>query len=462
MLPEIDLFVLSRDDSPLIRDVERGITAQQGVRLRVQRVFGRALPGDANRWQTIARARNAAKALASAEWVFFLDDDVVLPPDCIRRLWERLERDRVYGALAADYREEAVSEISAVHVAMGAALFRREALRLVTFRWKAKRCECLCCCDDLRRCGYAIDYLPGALARHLTKDRDASTTCAAVAPSGAATEPKTPPGYVLAAFDRFHLRRFTQQFLPSLRAHGNRETVLVVAYGLSPAEQRRLTSCAGVEGLFLPRSNIEVPVRRLQDFQRALDRLPPDAAAAYWDAGDVVFHGGLQPLWQEAARFPDRLLAVQEPMLFQENAAMLGWTSSIRSQRHRQIVRDLLIDRRVLNSGFAAGTVEALRRYFQASHQLRHSEMLGGTTDWGDQMALNVYCYSDANHCRIVDEGWNYCLCGRAPSEFQITADGWIRSTKRIHIRAVHGNGGTLHGVAGVWRLRQKLTGLTA
>ncbi len=462
MLPEIDLFVLSRDDSPLTPEVERGIAAQQGVRLRVQRVLGRALPGDVNRWQTIARARNAAKALARGEWVFFLDDDVVLPRDCIRRLWERLERDRVYGALAADYREEALSATSAVHVAMGATLFRREALRLVTFRWKTKRCECLCCCDDLRRYGYAIDYLPGARARHLKTDRTASATCAVIAPNDASADAGTPPGYVLAAFDRFHLQRFTQQFLPSLRAHGNRETVIVVAYGLSPGEQRRLTRCSGVEGLFLPRSNIEVPVRRLQDFQVALDRLPADATAAYWDAGDVIFHGKLQPLWQEAATYPERLLAVREPMLFQENAAMLGWTSSIRSQPHRQNVRNLLADRRVLNSGFAAGTIGALRRYFRASHQLRHSDTLGGTTDWGDQMALNVYCYSDADHCRIVDEGWNYCLCGRHPSEFEIAGDGWIHSTKRTQIRAVHGNGGTLHLVSGVWRLRQKLTGLGA
>ena len=37
---------------------------------------------------------------------------------------------------------------------------------MVLFRREAQRCECSCCCDDLRRDGYEIDYLPHVAAVH--------------------------------------------------------------------------------------------------------------------------------------------------------------------------------------------------------------------------------------------------------------------------------------------------------
>src|SRR3954462_559182 len=52
---------------------------------------------------------------------------------------------------------------------MGGTLFRRAALDEVRFRWQEKRCECQCCCDDLRRRRWAINYCPAAKARHLPK-----------------------------------------------------------------------------------------------------------------------------------------------------------------------------------------------------------------------------------------------------------------------------------------------------
>ena len=48
------------------------------------------------------------------------------------------------------------------HVGMAAILFRRERLADLTFRWEPDKCECLCCCHDLRRQGHGIGYLAGA------------------------------------------------------------------------------------------------------------------------------------------------------------------------------------------------------------------------------------------------------------------------------------------------------------
>ena len=98
----IDLLLLSRDLSPPRPDVWNGILAQEGVTLRVIRVTGPACPGDRSRFETIARARNAGKRLASSPLVMLLDDDVVLGPRCVARLAEGLISRPEFAALAAD------------------------------------------------------------------------------------------------------------------------------------------------------------------------------------------------------------------------------------------------------------------------------------------------------------------------------------------------------------------------
>src|SRR4051812_26490633 len=100
---DVDLVLLSRDGEPPREEVLRGIDAQRGVRLRVHRVIGTPGHDDPNRWETIARARNAGKRLGNAPWLMFLDDDVVLAPDCVARLVEGLLHRPHFAALAADY-----------------------------------------------------------------------------------------------------------------------------------------------------------------------------------------------------------------------------------------------------------------------------------------------------------------------------------------------------------------------
>ena len=167
--PKVDLVILTRHVGPLHPEVERGFRDQRAVQLVVHRVAGSACADDQNRWDAIARARNEGKLRGSCPWLMFLDDDVVLEPRCIATLLDELGRRPAYAALAADYLgERRLGEI-ARHVSMGATLFRREALEQLRFTWRDKKCECQCCCDDLRRLHWGIDYCPSAKARHLPK-----------------------------------------------------------------------------------------------------------------------------------------------------------------------------------------------------------------------------------------------------------------------------------------------------
>src|SRR4051794_30688065 len=168
-IPTVDLILLTSNSGPVHPEVEQGLHSQQSVILRIHRVVGSARPEDPCRFETIVRARNEGKCRGNAPWLMFVDDDVVLGPECISVLVNELRRRPVFGALGADYLGEQREGKIAPHVSMGATLFRRAALDEVRFRWQEKRCECQCCCDDLRRRRWAINYCPAAKARHLPK-----------------------------------------------------------------------------------------------------------------------------------------------------------------------------------------------------------------------------------------------------------------------------------------------------
>ena len=167
MDPIVDLVVLIRQDEPLHPEVEQGLREQAGVQLVVHRVVGKSNPGDSCRWDAIARARNQGKMCGNAPWLMYLDDNVVLSPGCILTLIEELDQSPVNAALAADYLGEFQNGIISHHVSMGATLFRREALEQIHSTWREKKCECQCCCDDLRRSHWGIDYCSAAKAMHL-------------------------------------------------------------------------------------------------------------------------------------------------------------------------------------------------------------------------------------------------------------------------------------------------------
>jgi hypothetical protein len=450
MNEEVDLILITRDRSPPRADVRRGIGTQTGVRLYVHRVVGTPRTEDLNRWATIARARNEGKRLGSSRWVIFLDDDVVLEPGCVARLVEGLRQRPGFAAVAADYLGEMSPDPDAWqyprHVGIGATLFRRDLLAPLVFRWEPAKCECQCCCDDLRRAGFGVGYLPGARARHERSDRAGHGCRPAGEPTGrrGGLPPPGPDARVLAAFDRNHFRRFRRQFLRTLRSSGNPEVVTAFGYGLRPSEQRVLASIPGVEAVPLTANGVVPAIRRLRDFQDAVARWPPDTPVAYWDAGDVLFQDRLDGLWDLVRGNPEKLLAVREPRWDPSNPAVADWTLTIRDPGARTRAFELLATHPFLNSGFAAGTARTLLGYLREAHRLRHSSALLGTADWGDQTALNLYCHSDPRRWQEVAEGWNYCLFMRRPGAYRVLPDGRIEGRPGTIIHVAHGNCKTL------------------
>jgi len=321
--PDVDLVLLTRDTAPVHESVQRGIDSQTGVELCVHRVVGRAAPADENRWQTIARARNEARTLGRSPWLMFLDDDVVLAEQAVKCLVDELQRRPSLAAIAVNYLQERIGYDPRQHVAMGATLFRRTVLNFLRFRWETGRCECQCCCDDLRRLGLGIVYSQSAQGMHLNMPAESHEAYhLGDTPSGDVAFPPR----ILAAFDRRHLSRFRHQFMATLRAHGNNEEVVAIGYGLYPSEQR-VGDIGNVRLITFPVNGQLPPVRRLYDFQEVVRELPPETPVAYWDAGDVIFQARLANLWETVRQYPDRLLAVREPKGHPENEAVSRWCS---------------------------------------------------------------------------------------------------------------------------------------
>jgi hypothetical protein len=450
----VDLVVLSRDSSPLHPQVQQGIAAQKNVQVFVHRVIGKQLPGDENRWSVIARGRNEGKRRGNSPWLMFLDDDVVLAPDCMRQLFDGLRERPEFGALAADYLGESRGRMCAPHVAMGAALFRRAALDQIQFRWMEGRCECHCCCRDLRRRRIGIGYLPTAKAthialgnsdRHLPAEPENSQSFA----SKCSAEDRGNRGpYILTAFDRRHARKFQHRFIGSLRAAGNTETVLAFASGLYPSERRKLGQLRGVRLIPLASNGVHIACRRLFAFQGPLSQLPSDSVVAYWDAGDVIFQDRLTELWSFVRANPQRILIAAEPAGHPDNKAVAIWIRCIIDRDARRQAMELMATRPFLNSGFVAGTAGTMLGYLKAADSLLHSQALRGVKSWGDQMAANLYCHRDANRYLAVDDRWNYCLFARKPGDVRLLPSGEFVRRDGRSISVVHGNGGTFRPYA--------------
>jgi hypothetical protein len=470
----VDLVVLSRDTSDLPARVRAGIDSQadgHSLTIREHRIIGEPRVGDPHRWATIARARNEAleflaqQGTSGGPFVMFLDDDVVLEPGCLASLVAGLRQRTGHAALAADYLgESAIASASQganagpwhnvdPHIAMGATLFRRSALRSIRFRGSPDRCECQNCCDDLRRMGLAIAYLPGARAHHepiakRSHDQTGPTDKPGPAMPAATrrgTAISAEPGRILTAFDRRHIDRFRRQFLASLRASGNNEIVTAIGYGLYDSERRRLAAMPGVELIARPAENARgerPPARRPADFAKVLAESgwPGETPVAYWDAGDVLFQHSLQPLWALVAEEPQAIRAVREPKGYPENPAIIGWTHTIRDPAARQRAFELLSTHPYLNSGFVAGTAHTLLAYFREADRLIHSSDLAGSTDWGDQTALNLFCHSNPARWREAPDSWNFCVHDRPRGSVRLSANGLVVAASGTPVHVVHGN----------------------
>lgn len=455
--PVIDLAILTRTADDLHPQVAAAIQAQQHVQLRIHRIVGTPRESDRSRIETIVRARNQAVRNAPGEWLMFLDDDVVLDHDCIARLHHALSNRPEFGAFAADYLGDCGHRRPSRHIAMGATMFRTSCLPVDPFRCEKRKCECLCRCLDMRAAGQRIEYLSHAGARHLSKSdkqRPKSSIGQKRPGSRKTNEPlqsviaaSTAKGTVLAAFNRRDVRYFRDVFLESLRASGNQQDVVAVGYGLRPGEVRKLSNLPQVRLIHKPHNGQMPPIRRLRDFGDIVMALPKRTPVAYWDAADVVFQGSLDPLWNLIQRHPDRLLAVREPFGYPQNPAVQAWCASISDLSKAHQAFDLVSANPFLNSGFGGGTAAAMLHYFRAADRIRNSNDVSGTTDWGDQLAMNLYCHRNPACWKEVPETWNFCMLDRPPGAIRISSDGAI-SCHRETPTCVHGNGKSLPQLA--------------
>ncbi|TWU49140.1 glycosyltransferase [Rubripirellula reticaptiva] len=447
--PTIDVVILTREETQLPAAVVDSLRAQVGVHIQLHRVVGTPSTDDENRIATITRARNEAIEVTTSPWLMFLDDDVTLAPDCITRLHHALASRPEYAAFAADYLGEAARHGSSPHVSMGATLFRRRALRRVPFRWEPGKCECLCRCEDTRRSGSRIEYLPGAKAFHLAGENSADACNDHLPATDSAANPlATDDAKVLVAFNRRDVNRFRDVFLRMMRASGNEQEVIAVGYGLYPSESRLLAACRGVRVIHKVANGQMPPVRRLADFAEITASLDPQVPVAYWDASDVIIQAKLDPLWRLVQRHPKKIFGVREPLGYPHNVAIVGWTRTIQHPAMRRRAFELFSTRPFLNSGFSAGTAGSMHSYFKEAARLRDSSELKGTTDWGDQSAFNLYCHSDPERWKEIPESWNYCVHDRPVGEVQVMPDGRITCRSGTPIHIAHGNARSLAKLA--------------
>jgi len=133
------------------------------------------------------------------------------------------------------------------------------------------------------------------------------------------------------------------------------------------------------------------------------------------------------------------LLACAEPKSYPDNPAVACWTLTIHDPAMRQRAFQLLSTHPFLNSGFAAGTVSVMLSYFREADRLLHSPKLFGSSDWGDQTALNLYCHSDPLRWHQIEAGWNYCLHDRL-QDIAVQPNGRLISRRGAPIYVAHGN----------------------
>jgi hypothetical protein len=209
----------------------------------------------------------------------------------------------------------------------------------------------------------------------------------------------------------------------------------------------RLASQTGVHVVGIPNNQVAPSLRRLHDFQSAIEHLPGDTPVAYWDAGDVIFQNSLAPLWDLVRSHPDTLLVARESKSYPENPIIIPWMNQIRDPKSRQWAFGVIAAHQFLNSGFAAGTASAMLRYLRDGDQLINSA-LRGVGWWGDQVAMNLYCHTNPSRWLEISETWNYALGGRDHWTYRFLRDGQVATSDGAPVQVAHGNAGTLRHAA--------------
>ena len=379
MPQSVDVVVLSRDLGPLDPRVERGIASQQNVAVRLHRVLGTPRAQDGCRWASIVNARNRGKRLGTSPWLMFLDDDIVISPSTVSTLLEELKQQPIFGAMAADALGDTATANQSDHVGVGVTLFRRSALDRIEFRWEPQKCECLCACEDLRHQMIGIGYANGLTAEHI---EIGSGTWHQARDRARESSPAPDPA-ILCVVGRHNVSRFSFQFVPSLRAAGNEEQVVVLAYGLPPSQQRSLRHLANVQVWPYRRNGPEAAMLKEESLVGdALTRLDPRTPLATWSAGKTIFQHRLTPLWE-------RLEAAPGSVLVTDIAQVAG----------QEMTHEIFF-------ASTAGTMQSV--------------LDSGTSTWLAK-AITDDLRENPHRFKQIPQAWNYPLLATAPGCFEAT-----------------------------------------
>ena len=211
-----------------------------------------------------------------------------------------------------------------------------------------------------------------------------------------------------------------------------------MTYGLHPSEVGDLRRLPNVTVVCKADAGVSPAIRRLKDLHDIIGTLSPETCVAYWDAGDVLFQTSLERLWHLVRQHAGKLLVVPEAIHGSRHLAVYNWTHTIYHKAERNRLYRLLRQNVYLNSGFAAGTAAAMSLYLSTAAKLSNSSTLKGTTDWGDQTAMNAYCHSYPERRAVISDDWNYTLVHRKVSDTVIDQHHVIHHADGHVIPVVH------------------------
>jgi len=94
------------------------------------------------------------------DYLFFLDSDVLIEPNCLKILFDEFINDKEVGLLGMRY------EPKADHVQMGATLMKSSTAKKIKWRWD-KDCDCKNCIKSLEAMELKARYNNDLMAKHL-------------------------------------------------------------------------------------------------------------------------------------------------------------------------------------------------------------------------------------------------------------------------------------------------------
>ena len=245
--------------------------------------------------------------------------------------------------------------------------FRREALARLTFHWEPGRCECQCCCDDLRRMGLGIAYLPrtgdpraasGSRSHHVILGR---RPCCNEMGSRARLSRDLEP-HILTTFDRRHLNRFSSSSCRRSAKRAMTRWSRRWRTGSGPANGESSRRPPGSRRVPRGRRRLSVdpPAPRLPGRDRTMARRvhPSRTGTRATSSSRAPLHRfGTWSAIIPTGSSPSANLASPGKL------GRLGMDLSIHDPSARKFAFDLLSTRPFLNGGFAAGTARAMLDY---------------------------------------------------------------------------------------------------